>query len=261
MKTELVPLDSLCQDPANARLHSPRNLDAIKGSLARFGQQKPIVVDEHNVVRAGNGTLLAAQALGWEEISVVRSQLDGADLTAYAIADNRTAELAEWDQEILARTLDSLPADLAGDGAGFSASEVVEMLDALKMSEGEDSVYTLKVESPVYTPTGVCPEVQALVDTSKAEAIQARIEGAEKDERLPAEVASFLRAAATRHYRFNYEQIAEFYSHAPEDIQALFQENALVIVDFDQAIEGGYVRVCERLRALAGIALKENVSG
>jgi hypothetical protein len=96
-----------------------------------------------------------------------------------------------------------------------------------------------------------------LVDTSKAEAIQARIEEAEKDERLPAEVASFLRAAATRHYRFNYGQIAEFYSHAPEDIQALFEESALVIVDFDKAIEDGFVRVCKRLRGMAGTALQE----
>ena len=261
MLTELLPVAGLHLDPANARKHSSRNLEAVKASLARFGQQKPIVIDKDNIVRAGNGTLEAAKALGWEEISIVRSELIGPEMTAFAIADNRTAELAEWDMEALAKTLKALPRELASEGTGFSASEAVEMFDALKMPEGEDSVYTLKVESPVYAPTGVCPEVMELVDTSKAEAIQARIEEAEKDERLPAEVASFLRAAATRHYRFNYEQIAEFYSHAPEDIQALFEGSALVIVDFDQAIEHGWVRVCERLCSLAGIALKENASG
>ena len=59
-----VPLDSVHPDPANARRHDERNVDAIKGSLARFGQQKPLVVDQANVIRAGNGTYGAAKALG-----------------------------------------------------------------------------------------------------------------------------------------------------------------------------------------------------
>ncbi|MGQ0802007.1 MAG: hypothetical protein ACT4NL_18070, partial [Pseudomarimonas sp.] len=63
-----VPIDSLHQDPANTRLHDERNLAVIKASLTRFGQQTPIVVDERNVIRKGNGTLQAAKALGWTEI-------------------------------------------------------------------------------------------------------------------------------------------------------------------------------------------------
>src|SRR5262249_46324156 len=67
MPTELtvkrVPIDSVHPDPANVRLHDERNLEAIKSSLARFGQQKPIVVDRQGVVRAGNGTHAAAKAL------------------------------------------------------------------------------------------------------------------------------------------------------------------------------------------------------
>lgn len=58
----------LALDPANARKHSDKNLAAIKASLTRFGQQKPIVIDSSGVVRAGNGTLAAAKALGWAEI-------------------------------------------------------------------------------------------------------------------------------------------------------------------------------------------------
>jgi len=130
VKTETVPIGSLCEDPANVRIHSQRNIDAIRGSLARFGQQKPIVVDDDNVVRAGNGTLLAAIALGWEEISVVRSGLEGPEMTAFAIADNRTAELASWDLEALALTMDALD---DGEGprpqdAGFSEAEMANLL-------------------------------------------------------------------------------------------------------------------------------------
>ena len=68
-----VPLDSIHPDPANVRLHEERGLDAIRGSLARFGQQKPIVVDRKGTIRAGNGTYVAAKALGWEAIHVVVS--------------------------------------------------------------------------------------------------------------------------------------------------------------------------------------------
>jgi hypothetical protein len=108
MKIERIPISSLVGDPANVRKHNTKNLDAIKGSLAKFGQQKPIVVGANNVVIAGNGTLAAAVALGWNEIDVVRSQLLGPDATAFAIADNRTAELAEWDDELLRQQLASL---------------------------------------------------------------------------------------------------------------------------------------------------------
>ena len=101
MTIESLPIASLHPDPANARRHSERNIDAIMSSLMRFGQQKPIVIDANNVVRAGNGTLVAAKALGWTHIDIVRSPLKGSEATAFAIADNRTAELAEWDPDVL----------------------------------------------------------------------------------------------------------------------------------------------------------------
>lgn len=72
MQIEEVAIASLAFDPSNARKHSVKNLDAIKGSLAKFGQQKPIVIS-NGVVVAGNGTLEAARSLGWESIRAVTS--------------------------------------------------------------------------------------------------------------------------------------------------------------------------------------------
>jgi ParB-like chromosome segregation protein Spo0J len=118
LKTESVPVSSLVFDPANAREHDQKNLDAIKGSLARFGQQKPIVVGKNGVVLAGNGTLTAAKELGWEKIDIVRTDLTGAEATAFALADNRTAELARWNDEILGKTLQALRED------GFDIGEI-----------------------------------------------------------------------------------------------------------------------------------------
>lgn len=108
MKVVKVPIDSVRLDPKNARKHGKRNLATIKASLEAFGQRKPIVLDRDGTVVAGNGTLIAARELGWGEIWVERSELTGDDATAYALADNRTAELATWDKDVLAGALEGL---------------------------------------------------------------------------------------------------------------------------------------------------------
>lgn len=125
MTVDIVPVASLTLDPANARKHPDRNLEAIKGSLLRFGQQRPLVVDKKGVVRAGNGTLTAARQLNWDTIAVVRSELPPSELTAFGIADNRTAELAEWDNEVLS----SLLADVDLGDVGFTLDEI-QAIDA-----------------------------------------------------------------------------------------------------------------------------------
>lgn len=127
MKLETVALGSISPDPANTRKHSRRNLDAIKASLRRFGQQKPIVVDAKGIVLAGNGTLAAAQELGWKEIQIVRTDLAGTQATAFGIADNRSAELAEWDEK-LGDVLASLKAeDFPLEEIGFDAADLEEL--------------------------------------------------------------------------------------------------------------------------------------
>jgi ParB family chromosome partitioning protein len=119
-------------DPANARRHPQRNIDAIMASLVRFGQQKPIVVDGKNIVRAGNGTLAAAKALGWTHLNAVRSDLPAGELAAFAIVDNRTAELADWvDQLLLSALEDSSAGDL-----GFTADE----MESLRRAAGVGDV-------------------------------------------------------------------------------------------------------------------------
>jgi ParB-like chromosome segregation protein Spo0J len=119
VKAESVPIDSVHPDPANVRRHPERNIAGIKASLARFGQQRPILVDASGIIRAGNGTHAAARELGWESISIVRTTLKGSEATAYAIADNRTAELAEWDDTALADTLRALQSEDSDLGASL----------------------------------------------------------------------------------------------------------------------------------------------
>lgn len=108
MQIVKIPLTDVILDPSNARKHSPKNLDSIKGSLKRWGQQKPIVIDKKNVVIAGNGTVMAAKDLGWKHIHAYQTELEGYEAMAFAIADNRTAELAEWETSVLDESLAKL---------------------------------------------------------------------------------------------------------------------------------------------------------
>jgi hypothetical protein len=96
-------------DQENVRKHSPKNLESIKVFLRKFGQVKPIVLHRQKVV-AGNGTLRAAKDLGWNQIDAVSlpEDWDYQKVKAYAIADNRTAELADWDIELLSSQLEEL---------------------------------------------------------------------------------------------------------------------------------------------------------
>ena len=128
LKIETVELSQLTVDPANLRKHPEKNLQTVVASLKRFGQQKPIVVDREGVIVAGNGTFLAAQKLGWENIAIVRTQLHGPEAIAYAIADNRAAELAQWDADALASTLESLESDLR-EAAGYLDTDMAAMGD------------------------------------------------------------------------------------------------------------------------------------
>ena len=133
MDIELVPIGSINQDPANLRQHSARNIATIKGSLKRFGQQKPLVVDRKGVVVTGNGTLLAAKELGWADIQIVRTGLAGIELVAFGIADNRSSDSevgSTWDTASLIKTLAALNSEDAGLGevTGFTADELAKLV-------------------------------------------------------------------------------------------------------------------------------------
>lgn len=112
LRSLAVPVSVLHSDPDNVRLHGERNRHATRSSLAKYGQRKPLVVNERTMtVEAGNGTLECAKDLGWEWIAISREDDDAVTAAGYAVADNRTAELAEWDYQGLSMQLNSLAAD------------------------------------------------------------------------------------------------------------------------------------------------------
>jgi len=106
---EILPVlvKDLTLDSENARYHSEKSVRALTKSLELFGQRKPVVITSDNRVVAGNGTVRAALKLSWETVDAVRVPDDWGPekVKAFAIADNRTAELSEWDNTILREQL------------------------------------------------------------------------------------------------------------------------------------------------------------
>lgn len=129
---ESLPPDALKANPRNARTHPKRQLEAIAASIRRFGFLNPVLIDAEDVIIAGHGRVLAARQLGLEQIPVLRIEhLSEADRRAYIIADNKLAQMAGWDRDVLAVELQHLieiDASLP-EVIGFAAGEVDVLLD------------------------------------------------------------------------------------------------------------------------------------
>lgn len=124
-----VLVSSIDLDPANARLHPADNLSALRGSLRTFGQRKPVVVNRRtNTVEAGNGTLTAARELGWTHIAAVFVDDDPNTAAGFAVSDNRSAELATWDQAALDSLLNAVETE---------DPDLQRMLEALTAEQAE----------------------------------------------------------------------------------------------------------------------------
>lgn len=138
-----IEVDALTPDPKNARKHDRRNIDAIKASLSKFGFRAALVaqrVGDSLIVRAGNGRLQAARELGFTHVPVLVFDEGDDEAVAYAIADNRTAELAEWDWQTLGEMIDLVPDDLR---VGWEAEEVRLLLaaDWTPPEKNDDAVF------------------------------------------------------------------------------------------------------------------------
>jgi DNA modification methylase len=134
LSTLAVPVDSLSAMPGNPRIG---DVDAVAASLDRFGQRKPIVVRASDrTIIAGNHTWKAAQQLGWSEIAALLVDDDEATGQAFALADNRTAELGSYDEQLLLELIRSVaeadPAMLLD--TGWSDEAITELVERIEPS-------------------------------------------------------------------------------------------------------------------------------
>jgi hypothetical protein len=108
----------------------------------------------------------------------------------------------------------------------------------------EEKKYSSKIEAPIYEPKNQKPHLMELIDKSKTHRLIREIEKSN----LPIEEKRFLVDAARRHTVFNYEKIADYYAHSNKEMQHLMERSALVIIDFEKAIQNGYVKLCDDIR-------------
>lgn len=141
---ERTHIASLTPDPKNARVHNPRNIGLIVEALHEVGAARSIVIDEHNVILAGNGAIEAAADAGIERVRIIdadgdeiiavrRSNLTDRQKVLLALYDNRAAELAQWDTGMLADIADAMGADI---GQLWREDELAAVLAAARTVSG-----------------------------------------------------------------------------------------------------------------------------
>ena len=253
-KVEQWDITKLVPYARNSRTHSDAQVAQIAASIKEWGWTTPVLVDEDGSIIAGHGRTLAAQRLKMTQVPVmVAKGWSDTKKRAYIIADNKLAMNAGWDAEMLKIELGAL--DAAGfnlELTGFTGDDLTQAMFGDLATEGEademSENYSRKIEAPIYTPKGDKPRVSSLYDEAKA--TELKLEIAEAD--LPADVRKFLIAAADRHTAFDFRNIAEFYAHSDPATQDLMERSALVIIDYDKAIEYGFVELSQSMLKQAG---------
>ena len=145
LKVERWPLDRLVPYARNARTHSDEQVAQIAASIADFGFNNPVLVDERGEIIAGHGRVLAARKLGLAEAPViVLAHLSEAQRRAFRLADNRIALNAGWDEALLREELVALrEADFDLDVTGFDLDEIERLLaepDAAEADAADEAV-------------------------------------------------------------------------------------------------------------------------
>jgi hypothetical protein len=199
---------------------------------------RPIVVNDQYEVLSGNMRLRACIEAGMKEVTIIRaSELTEDQQREFIIKDN--VGFGEWDMDALANEWD--------------AEELQEWGVDLQVYGGEDGQpgesennYSKKVEAPIYEPKNEKPDYLSLFDQERTNELIQEIQSAN----IPQQEKDFLTIAAYRHTVFNYERIADFYAHSSPEVQKLMEDSALVIIDFQRAIELGYVKLSEEISKL-----------
>ena len=142
---QLVPLSKLVPYINNARTHSLEQVTKLRSSLREFGFVNPVIIDRDYGIIAGHGRVMAAKEEGIEEVPCVFvDYLTEAQKKAYIIADNRFAQDAGWDEELLRIEIEALQGmDFDVGLTGFNDDEIADLFDANGKSEAEDDDFDL----------------------------------------------------------------------------------------------------------------------
>jgi len=256
IQVEVMPIEEAAtMDLMNTNKHTQRGRGREENSLRKRGVFRPIAAAGKGVtvpvIGAGNQTFEIAANIGIKEAIVVHTRGDqiiinvrddvapnSPEFYALAIEDNATVDFNP-DIDILAAVM----ADPAMQALKAEDDMLSDIINGMGLKE--DDNYSRKIEAPIYTPKGEKPTPQDLFDDKRAKELLADIEATD----LPEDEKEFLRIAARRHTVINFKRVADYYAHSPAPVQKLMEDSALVIIDFERAIELGYVKLSEEIAA------------
>ena len=242
VEAKTLPLSSL--EPNNGQIEGlPNNPRQIKGDkfekLKRSIEDNPEMLGmrellvypygEKYVIIGGNMRYEALKALGYGEAPCkIIENATAEQLRAYTIKDN--SGFGEWDWDELANDWDDAELDAWG-------------LDMPTKQDDKENPYTQKVDTPVYEIKGDEPYIYECIDLNKVESLFSEIDSAS----ISDEKKKMLKACAYRFAEINFANMAEYYAHQDKEVQGLMEKLALVIIDFDKAIEQGLVSMDKRM--------------
>lgn len=247
MNIQVRHVKDLQEYPKNYNTHPDGQVAELGRSLTGPARQYKNIVVWNGFIIAGHGLVAAAKKSGVSEVAVNDvSHLSQEDAERLLVSDNVTATMALPDPDMLKDLLEGIPnfEDIPGLNKSWLDEWNVD-LDLPGSEHEEDEKYTKKITAPIYEPKNEKPDIKDLFDPNKADALIEEIQAAD----IPEEERRFLIAAARRHTVFNFERIADYYAHSSPEVQDLMEKSALVIIDFDKAIEYGFVRLSDELAA------------
>ena len=233
-----VKISKVKGNPNNPRIIKNDKFKKLVKSIKEFPEMlklRPIVVDEDMIVLGGNMRLKASKDAGLKEVWIeIAEGLTEEQKKQFIVKDN--VGFGEWEWDMLANEWDSV--QLAEWGLDVWENQDDAIVE-------EDERYSRKIVAPTYDPKNEKPEPHQLYNTDKVEELIHKI----KPLGLSNMEQAFLIYAAYRHTVFDYSKIADYYAHSSKEIQELMEDSALVIIDFDAAIEKGYVKLTKDIAA------------
>lgn len=271
---ELTKLSKLKTNPKNPRTITDAQFERLKDSLLVFPKMltlRPLATDGNGIVLGGNMRLRALKDIAKMTAEQIAERLQGMKTYNQKSEAEQTALVEYWRDWLTRKdvptthesTLTDAEKDefVMTDNASFGSwdfdaianewdAELVDewgvdvWQDVMAEDEENDNNYSRKIEAPDYEPTGRNVQVSELYDESKTQRLIAEINAM----KVNAEIKKMLVAGAQRFTRFDFRNVAEWYSQQEdESVKAMMRKMAMVIVDFDEAVENGFVRLCEEL--------------
>lgn len=219
-----------------------KNRDILHKSIVRQGFIAPIFVwkhGKHNKIIDGHQRL---KTLKWMEekqgytipkLPVAYIQADTEQMAKERLL-SITSQYGEFDTATLSSWVENVDVGVR-DLFRFVEKEI----DLKK----DKNIYTAKIDAPIYEPKNEKPDIKELCNTDKTDQLIQKINDAD----IPEATKDFLRLAAFRHIVFDYKAIADYYAHEEKEVQQLFEDSALVIIDLKNALRGGYLNLSKEI--------------